>query len=161
MTGSDVVFRVVATSPGNQRLRVEIEVSAPFTSPSLKLSFPRWVPGSYFLREPIQHVSNLEACDEQGNPLKVVRKEVDSIVIKDVQSVETVRIRYLLLCVDNTVRSNHFDETHLHLMPPFTWFLPVSGIAMHRMNMPHQVEFMLPSAWNVSTQLAQIGRAHV
>ena len=46
MTGSDVVFRVVATSPGNQRLTVEIEVSAPFTSPSLKLSFPRWVPGS-------------------------------------------------------------------------------------------------------------------
>ena len=31
---------------------------------------------------------------------------------------ETVRIRYLLLCVDNTVRSNHFDDTHLHLMPP-------------------------------------------
>ena len=168
MTGSDVVFRVVATSPGNQRLRVEIEVSAPFTSPSLKLSFPRWVPGSYFLREPIQHVSHLEAHDEHGNPLKVVRKEVDSIVIKNVQLVERVRIRYLLLCVDNTVRSNHFDETHLHLMPPFTWFLPVSGIAMNRMNMPHQVEFILPSAWNVSTQLAlqdvqksDDGRLHV
>ena len=57
MTGSDVVFRVVATSPGNQRLTVEIEVSAPFTSPSLKLSFPRWVPGSYFLREPIQRLT--------------------------------------------------------------------------------------------------------
>ena len=64
-----------------------------------------------------------------------------------------VRIRYLLLCVDNTVRSNHFDETHLHLMPPFTWFLPVSGMNMNRMNMSHQVEFILPASWNVSTQL--------
>ena len=95
MTGSKVVFRVVATAAGNQRLRVEIEISAPFTSPSLKLSFPRWVPGSYFLREPIQHVSHLEAHDEVGNPLNVIRKEVDSIVIKGVQSIEKVRISYL------------------------------------------------------------------
>ena len=48
MTSSNVVFRVDATDAGDQRLFVEIEVSAPFTSSALKLSFPRWVPGSYF-----------------------------------------------------------------------------------------------------------------
>ena len=99
MTDSNVVFRVNATDAGDQRLAVQIEVRAPFTSPSLKLSFPRWVPGSYFLREPIQHVSHLEAQDENGNRLKVTRKDVDSIVIKDIQSVESVRISYNLLCV--------------------------------------------------------------
>ncbi len=153
MTDSDVVFRVNANDAGDQRLAVQIEVRAPFTSPSLKLSFPRWVPGSYFLREPIQHVSHLEAHDENGDPLKVTRKDVDSIVIKDIQSVESVRISYNLLCVDNTVRSNHFDETHLHLMPPFTWFLPTSGIDSHRMDKSHRIEFTLPQTWNVSTQL--------
>ena len=153
MTDSNVVFRVNATDAGDQRLAVQIEVRAPFTSPSLKLSFPRWVPGSYFLREPIQHVSHLEAQDENGNRLKVTRKDVDSIVIKDIQSVESVRISYNLLCVDNTVRSNHFDETHLHLMPPFTWFLPTSGIDSHRMDQRHRIEFTLPPTWNVSTQL--------
>ena len=153
MTDSNVVFRVNATDAGDQRLAVQIEVRAPFTSPSLKLSFPRWVPGSYFLREPIQHVSHLEAHDENGNRLKVTRKDVDSIVIKDIQSVESVRISYNLLCVDNTVRSNHFDETHLHLMPPFTWFLPTSGIDSHRMDQRHRIEFTLPPTWNVSTQL--------
>jgi len=153
MTGSNVVFRVDATDAGDQRLAVQIEVNAPFTSPSLKLSFPRWVPGSYFLREPIQHVSHLEAFDENGNALKVLRKDVDSILIKDVQAVETVRITYNLLCVDNTVRSNHFDETHLHLMPPFTWFLPTSGIDGNRMDENHRIEFLLPPTWNVSTQL--------
>ena len=82
MTRSNVVFRVDATDASDQRLDVEIEVEAPFTASSLKLSFPRWVPGSYFLREPIQHVSHLQATDGNGNPLNVVRKDVDSIVVK-------------------------------------------------------------------------------
>ena len=153
MTRSDIVYRVDATNGADQRLDVEIEVSAPFTSPSLKLSFPRWVPGSYFLREPIQHVSDLNACDEKGHALKVLRKDVDSIIIRGVQSVAKVCISYKLLCVDNTVRSNHLDETHLHLMPPFTWFLPTDGIDSKRMNMQHRVEFLLPETWNVSTQM--------
>ena len=153
MTRSDIVYRVDATNGADQRLDVEIEVSAPFTSPSLKLSFPRWVPGSYFLREPIQHVSDLNACDEKGHALKVLRKDVDSIIIRGVQSIAKVCISYKLLCVDNTVRSNHLDETHLHLMPPFTWFLPTDGIDSKRMNMQHRVEFLLPETWNVSTQM--------
>ena len=153
MTSSDIVFRVDATDAGDQRLSVEIEDSAPFTSPSIKLSFPRWVPGSYFLREPIQHVSHLKAYDENGDQLDVTRKDVDSIVIKGIQSVAKVCISYKLLCVDNTVRSNHFDDTHLHLMPPFTWFLPTSGIDSSRMDMVHRIEFSLPPTWNVSTQM--------
>ena len=153
MTSSDIVYRVDATNGANQRLDVEIEVSAPFTSPSLKLSFPRWVPGSYFLREPIQHVSDLKACDEKGHALEVLRKDVDSIIIRGVQSIAKVCISYKLLCVDNTVRSNHLDETHLHLMPPFTWFLPTDGIDSKRMNMQHRIEFLLPETWNVSTQM--------
>ena len=153
MTRSNVIFRVDATDASDQRLDVEIEVEAPFTASSLKLSFPRWVPGSYFLREPIQHVSHLQAIDGDGKPLNVVRKDVDSIVIKDVSSLTKVCIRYKLLCVENTVRSNHLDDTHLHMMPPFTWFLPTSGIDAERMNETHVVEFTLPTDWNVSTQL--------
>ena len=141
MTSSNVVFKIDATDPGDQRLSVQIEVSAPFISPSLQLSFPRWVPGSYF---------------ENGKTLNVMRKDVDSIVIKGIQSVEKVRISYKLLCVDNTVRSNHYDETHLHLMPPFTWFLPTSGIDSSRMDLPHKVEFLLPETWNVSTQMDRV-----
>ena len=153
MTTSGVVFRLDATDASDQRLSVEIEANAPFTSPSLKLSFPRWVPGSYFLREPIQHVTQLKAFDENGNALNVTRKDVDSIVIKGIQSVAKVCISYQLLCVENTVRSNHLDDSHLHLMPPFTWFLPTSGIDSNRMDMKHQIEFLVPSEWNVSTQL--------
>ena len=77
--------------------------------------------------------------------LNVTRKDVDSIVIKGIQTIEKVCISYKLLCVDNTVRLNHLDETHLHLMPPFTWFLPTDGIDSKRMDMQHRIQFLLPS----------------
>ena len=150
MTRSNVVFRVDATDASDQRLDVEIEVEAPFTASSLKLSFPRWVPGSYFCANPFTCLT-LQAR-WRGKPLNVVRKDVDSIVIKDVSSLAKVCIRYKLLCVENTVRSNHLDDTHLHMMPPFTWFLPTSGIDAKRMNETHTSN-SLTSDWNVSTQL--------
>ena len=58
---------------------------------------------------------------------------------------------------DLSVRSNHFDESHLHMMPPFTWFLPTSGIDGGRINHQHSIQFKLPKSWTVTTQLEMIG----
>jgi len=157
MTESGITFTVDATQPSHQRLKVAIHIKAPFLKPKLTLSFPRWVPGSYFLREPIQHVTDLSVCDEVGGELAFSRKEVDSIVISDVQSCKHVTVEYQLLAVDLTVRSNHFDKSHLHMMPPFTWFLPTSGIDSDRMNQQHSIQFNLPKSWTVTTQLDKIG----
>ncbi|MDA8715598.1 PDZ domain-containing protein [Candidatus Poseidoniales archaeon] len=156
MTESGITFTVDATQPSHQRLKVAIQIQAPFSKSKLTLSFPRWVPGSYFLREPIQHVSNLSVSDDSGNALTFSRKEVDSIVISDVQSCKSVTVEYQLLAVDLSVRSNHFDESHLHMMPPFTWFLPTSGIEDERMNFQHSIQFKLPKSWTVTTQLDKI-----
>ena len=153
MTESGITFTVDATQPSHQRLKVAIQIKAPFSKPTLTLSFPRWVPGSYFLREPIQHVTDLSVKDESGNTLTVSRKEVDSIVIPNVQACKHVTVEYRLLAVDLSVRNNHFDESHLHMMPPFTWFLPTSGIESERMNFKHSIEFKLPKSWTVTTQL--------
>ena len=157
MTESGITFTVDATQPSHQRLKVAVQIKAPFSKPKLTLSFPRWVPGSYFLREPIQHVTNLSVHDESGNALTFSRKEVDSIVIADVQSCKHVTVEYQLLAVDLSVRSNHFDESHLHMMPPFTWFLPTSGIEGGRMDHQHSIQFKLPKSWTVTSQLEKIG----
>lgn len=157
MTESGITFTVDATQPSHQRLKVAIQIKAPFSKPKLTLSFPRWVPGSYFLREPIQHVTDLSVHDELGNTLTFSRKEVDSIVISDVQSCKHVTVEYQLLAVDLSVRSNHFDESHLHMMPPFTWFLPTSGIEGGRMDHQHSIQFKLPKGWTVTTQLEKVG----
>ena len=156
MTESGITFTVDATQPSHQRLKVAIQIKAPFSKSKLTLSFPRWVPGSYFLREPIQHVTDLSVNDDSGNALNYSRKEVDSIVISDVQSCKSVTVEYQLLAVDLSVRSNHFDESHLHMMPPFTWFLPTSGIEGERMNLQHSIQFKLPKSWTVTTQLDKI-----
>ncbi|MDB2671305.1 PDZ domain-containing protein [Candidatus Poseidoniales archaeon] len=156
MTESGITFTVDATQPSHQRLKVAIHIQAPFSKSKLTLSFPRWVPGSYFLREPIQHVTNLSVSDDSGKALTFSRKEVDSIVISDVQSCKSVIVEYQLLAVDLSVRSNHFDESHLHMMPPFTWFLPTSGIEDERMNFQHSIQFKLPKSWTVTTQLDKI-----
>ncbi len=156
MTESGITFTVDATQPSHQRLKVAIQIQAPFSKSKLTLSFPRWVPGSCFLREPIQHVTNLSVSDDSGNALTFSRKEVDSIVISDVQSCKSVTVEYQLLAVDLSVRSNHFDESHLHMMPPFTWFLPTSGIEDERMNFQHSIQFKLPKSWTVTTQLDKI-----
>ena len=157
MTESGITFTVDATQPSHQRLKVEIQIKAPFLKPKLKLSYPRWVPGSYFLREPIQHVAALSVTDDSGSDLQFSRKDVDSIIISNVQSRKHVTVKYELLAVDLSVRSNHFDHTHLHMMPPFTWFLPTSGIESERMNLQHSVQFKLPKSWTVTTQLNPVG----
>ena len=157
MTESGITFTVDATQPSHQRIKVEIQIKAPFLKPKVKLSFPRWVPGSYFLREPIQHVTALSVTNDSGDTLPFSRKDVDSIVISNVQSIKHVTVKYELLAVDLSVRSNHFDHTHLHMMPPFTWFLPTSGIETERMNLQHSIQFKLPKSWTVTTQLNPVG----
>jgi predicted metalloprotease with PDZ domain len=43
------------------------------------------------------------------------------------------------------------------MMPPFTWFLPTSGIDGGRMDHQHSIQFKLPKSWTVTTQLEMIG----
>ena len=93
------------------------------------LRFPRWVPGSYFLREPIQHMFDFSAISENGESVERKRVDVDGISISVPPGTDSITVRYSLLAKELTVRSNHLDTTHLHLMPPFTWFWPERGLS--------------------------------
>ena len=57
-TNSGLVFQIDATEGSSRRLHVGLEIDGPFIGRTLTLHFPRWVPGSYFLREPIQHMTH-------------------------------------------------------------------------------------------------------
>ena len=70
---SGICFHADATDGASRRLGVRIEIEGPFIGNILDLRFPRWVPGSYFIREPIQHMSDLSAtCD--GKEIKIKRE---------------------------------------------------------------------------------------
>ena len=51
-------------------------------------------------------------------------------------------IDYTLLAKEFSVRSNHLDPTHLHLMPPFTWFWPERGVDHARLEENTALSFL-------------------
>ena len=61
---SGISYHVDATNGSSRRLGVKIEIDGPFNENILELRFPRWVPGSYFIREPIQPMSALSATSD-------------------------------------------------------------------------------------------------
>ena len=154
---SGLRFFIDATEGESRRLHVGIEIDGPFTGSNLTLHFPRWVPGSYFLREPIQHMTDFTATDQDGNTLSFHRKDVDAMRIKTLETTSKVTIKYRLLATDLSVRANHLDTTHVHMMPPFTWFLPTEGIDSKRLEMVHCVELHAPQTWMPATQYTSTG----
>jgi len=96
---------------------------------------------------------NFSATDDQGNDLKWKRVGVDGISVRLKSSSTSLDINYTLLAKELSVRSNHLDTTHLHLMPPFTWFWPERGVDMKRLELAHSVELTAPATWTPATQL--------
>ena len=153
---SGIKFLFDATEGDSRHLHVGLEIEGPFTGKSLILSFPRWVPGSYFLREPIQYMFDFEAYDGNEKLLVSKRKDVDSMKISVEQGTNLVKIRYKILATELSCRSSHIDSTHIHIMPPFTWFLPVSGINDERMDKTHIIKAHIPSDWTPATQYLEV-----
>jgi len=154
---SGIRFTADATNGAMHHLKAGLTIEGPFTSSKLVIQFPRWVPGSYFLREPIQHMFDFTVVDAQEQPLTWKRKDVDGISIRIPKGTKNLTINYTLLAAELSVRSNHLDSTHMHLMPPFTWFLPTKGIDMERMDMEHEVTIVGPKNWTPATQLKSNG----
>ena len=150
---SGISFHVDATNGSSRRLSVKIEINGPFTENILELRFPRWVPGSYFIREPIQHMSDLSATND-GEPVKVSRIDVDGVRIKGIKDSRKLVLTYKLLAAEMTCRANHLDSSHVHIMPPYTWMIPTRGISNSRMDGNHKVTMETPKDWETTTQLS-------
>ena len=152
---SGLTFRLDATKGETRFLDVQVEIEPPFTKSKLELKFPRWVPGSYFIREPMQYLTDI-TCIQGETSLKFVRKDVDAVSIKHVNNKQNIVVNYKILGIELSVRSTHIDNSHLHMMPPFTFLLPTSGIDDARMNLPHNISLHAPSGWTPATQLTLV-----
>ena len=93
---SGLHFHADANDGASRRLGVKIAITGPFTGNILELKFPRWIPGSYFVREPIQHMSDLSAKSD-NEVVKVERFDVDGIRIKGISDSSEVVITYKVL----------------------------------------------------------------
>ena len=141
---SGIRFTADARQGATRYLHAGVEISAPFTDSRLILRFPRWVPGSYMIREPVQFLDSITVSNEKGNDLKWQRIDVDGLKISIPTDCKKVVIRYRLLATMMSVRANHIDDSHLHLMPPFTWWIPERGIDKSRKEKTHSIEKKVP-----------------
>ena len=149
---SGMIFSVDATNGASRRLVVQIEVNGPFKGNIVEFRFPRWVPGSYFIREPIQHMSDLSATLD-GKEIIAKRIDVDGVRVTGVSNASKLVITYRLLAAEMTCRANHLDSTHVHIMPPYTWMLPTRGVEENRIDGQHIVKLIAPKEWHTATQL--------
>ena len=153
MTGSSgVKFAIDATDGASRYLHVRVTISPPFDGNKLTLKFPRWVPGSYFIREPMQYLTGI-SCQQNDQDVSFSRKGVDSVEAKINDHSSDLVVSYKILGIELSVRSTHIDKSHLHMMPPFTFLLPTAGINKSRMDMEHQIELYSPPGWTPATQL--------
>ena len=112
-----------ATKGETRFLNVQIEIEPPFTKSKLELKFPRWVPGSYFIREPMQYLTDISCIQGETN-LKFIRKDVDAVSITRANNKHNIIVNYKILGIELSVRSTHIDNNHLHMMHSFTFLQP-------------------------------------
>ena len=149
---SGLHFHIDANEGASRRFYRCNYCKRPVSGNILEFRFPRWVPGSYFIREPIQHLTDLSATID-GKSATAKRIDVDGVRIQGVSSAKSVTISYRLLAIEMTCRANHIDETHLHMMPPYTWMIPSRGIENNRLEQRHKVTLDKPKNWHTATQL--------
>ena len=148
---SGLTFHADATAGESRRLGVSVTIDGPFTENILECRFPRWIPGSYLIREPMQHLTDL-SCTADDVDIKVERFGVDGIRVRGISSANKLVLTYRVLAAEMTCRANHLDATHLHLMPPYTWVLPTRGIEASRLDLTHTITLEHPDDWTTATQ---------
>jgi len=129
----------------------EIEVELNFPAEAVEggavLALPAWTPGSYLVRDYARFLDRLEVVDGAGQPcpfrkLDKQRWSVDG-------SPRGLKVTYRLFCNDLTVRTNHVDALHAHLVGAAT-FLYREG----QPSRPYEVRFEgWPKGWRVATIL--------
>ncbi len=127
---------------------VTLEISQPAKGAQI-VSLPRWIPGSYLMREFARHIISLSAVDSRGAALAVEKTGMSSWRVATGKG--ATRLSYRVYAFDLSVRTAYLDQTR-GFFNGSSVFLAVSGQEMH----PHQVTILsgdCPNGWKVATTL--------
>lgn len=116
---------------------------------NLTLSLPRWIPGSYLVRDFAKHIAKLSAVDGQGNAIELVRLDLSRWQLN--APVGEVHIDYELYAYDASVRANYFCPSYAFINPA------ASAIYVEQWrNEPYALTVELPTLaqdWQVYTTM--------
>jgi predicted metalloprotease with PDZ domain len=136
-------------------IEVELTVPAGAASEGAVAALPAWTPGSYLVRDYARFLDRVKVTDAAGRPHPF--EKIDKQRWRLAPSGEDLRITYRLFCNDLTVRTNHVDATHAHLVGAAS-FLYLEG----QQARPFRVAFEgWPADWRVATVLPEAEGAYL
>ena len=147
----NVLAPIVATIRplGLSMHEVEVELALPpeAVADGAVAALPAWTPGSYLVRDYTRFLDRLRVVDGKGQPSAF--EKIDKQSWRLGAAAEGLTITYRLFCNDLTVRTNHVDAAHAHLVGAAT-FLYLEGQGER----PWLVRFEgWPKGWRVATSL--------
>jgi len=141
----NIRYTLSLTQPAQHLLDVTIDVSG-VVADTLDFVLPTWTPGSYLIREYARHVQHVAAF--AGDTPTIWRKVDKQTWRIDTQGADAVQLSYRVYGNELTVRTNHVDDTHAHVIPAAT-FMYVAGAT----EQPLTVVVKPPEGWDIATGL--------
>ncbi|HEX6293454.1 MAG TPA: PDZ domain-containing protein [Herpetosiphonaceae bacterium] len=138
-------YTLTLARPAQHLLDVTIDV-ADVRVEYLDFVLPTWTPGSYLIREYSRHVQEVTATADDRPATWQKRDKQTWRVAAD--GAERVQLRYRVYGNELTVRTNHVDDTHAHVIPAAT-FMYVHGAT----EQPLTIEVVAPDGWETATGL--------
>jgi predicted metalloprotease with PDZ domain len=144
-----IQYHLAITEPAQHLLDVTIDV-AEVSAAHLDFVLPTWTPGSYLIREYARHVQEVVAtAGEEPAVCQKIDKQTWRVVAGGSEDApRAVRLRYRVYGNELTVRTNHVDDTHAHVIPAAT-FMYVAGAS----DQPLTVSVDAPEGWQIATGL--------
>ncbi len=149
-------YRVVPLRPEAHCFEVLLEIPEP-ASPSLRVSLPAWIPGSYMIRDFARNLLSLKA-EQAGQPVAIEKLDKQTWQLCGLLlDAGPVQVRYEVYAWELAVRSAHLDQHHGYFNGT-SLFLSVAGAE----DRACEVELLPPPGleegrWQVATSLARDG----
>ena len=136
---------------------IEVELTLPpeAVAEGAVAALPAWTPGSYLVRDYARLLDRVAVVDGAGRPCPAVKLDKQRWRLEP--SADGLRITYRLFCAELTVRTNHVDAGHAHLVGAAT-FLYLEGQGAR----PYLVKFQgWPKGWRVANILPRQDGGHL
>ncbi len=128
------------------QVQVELRLPDDATRKGATLALPAWTPGSYLVRDYARFVDRVEAADGAGKALAIEKTDKQSWKLP---AASGVTIRYRVYGNDLTVRTNHVDATHAHLVGAATFLYLEKDLGR-----PYEIRFEgFPADWKITTAM--------
>ncbi len=141
-------------SLSQHELEVELVLPAEMMIQGPVMALPAWTPGSYLVRDYARFLDRICLVDAQGMSHPVEKLDKQRWKLPALKG--GARLRYRLFCNELTVRTNHMDATHAHLVGAATFLYP--EVEPGR---PFRVGFEgFPKGWKIASSLPRLGKCY-